>query len=428
MTYVEQTWEDENISYPASAARMQHIETGLAAVSNGGSSSPKPTIVLLGDSITTRNQLSNDSTHISHDTRGYWTWAGVFLGQRIAPLNFAGVAGERTDQILLRVQSGALAYNPGWVLVQAGVNDVAQSVASSTVIANLTAIYTAILATGARVVATTITPNNANTSAQNLIRSQVNEWMRAYAALTPGIVLCDWASAVTATNTQNWIGSPSMSPDGEHPNTYGAARMGRMLANTLAPFLAGSPAIGLPVANLDATNAVQNSFFDASLIAQWTFGGTSTNSQVARSDEIAGNWEQMVTASATLAYARYLISSPSTYFTLGADLVYCVAEVQSDAWVAASQLELDVVFRDSSNATIIEGYDMWNSQGDVFPLENQPGYENGATKTHVLRTPAIVIPSNCASIFAQAQFTGQGNVRWGRIACRKLAAPMTVLA
>ena len=32
MTYIEQTWQDSNAAYPLSAARMTHIEDGLAAV------------------------------------------------------------------------------------------------------------------------------------------------------------------------------------------------------------------------------------------------------------------------------------------------------------------------------------------------------------------------------------------------------------
>jgi lysophospholipase L1-like esterase len=388
--------------------------------SNSGSLPIPGTVALLGDSITQRHVIGDSASVSGHDTRGYWTWAAILLRQRLALVKVAGVAGDRTDQMQARYATDIAPSAPGWLVVQAGVNDVTQGVSAATIISNLTSLYTTAIAAGTRVIATTITPNTGWSAAQKLVRAQVNEWMRGYASTQRGIVLCDWSATVTDEHSGLWI--TGYSPDNTHPNTKGAARMGKALADTISPILASYPALGLPVSNDDPTNGAPNSFFDT-LGAAWTFGGTSTNTTVARTDQIPGNWQQQVTASAVNCFTRYSQDSPANFFALGTDLVYGVCEMQSDAFTSATVLELDLIFRDVGNTQIYIASDIKNSQADPFPLENQPGLGT----THVLRTPAVVIPAATAHILLQAQFTGQGTVRWGRLAMRKLAAPLTAM-
>jgi lysophospholipase L1-like esterase len=120
------------------------------------------TVVALGDSIT---QLGS-----------YPTRLGSLLGSGWQVLN-EGITGQTTTAIAARVATSATERSTAaYVIVAAGINDVAQGVSAGTIQTNLQAIYTALSGAGKTVVALNIPPfgNNADwTSGKQAVSTAV---------------------------------------------------------------------------------------------------------------------------------------------------------------------------------------------------------------------------------------------------------------
>jgi lysophospholipase L1-like esterase len=171
--------------------------------------------------------------------RSFMTWANMYLGQRLRWVRTGTFGGERTDQLLPRVDAEVLAHQSGWVLVTAGANDVAQDVAAATVIANLSAIFDKIRAAGRNVCALTIVPSTSYTSGRIAVLHQVNDWLRAYQHTTKGVVVVDAWKAMADPGTG--FPNTAMVVDGVHQSQAGAWRVGRMIADALAPLIPNTP-------------------------------------------------------------------------------------------------------------------------------------------------------------------------------------------
>ncbi|NUR27325.1 MAG: hypothetical protein HOV83_16010, partial [Catenulispora sp.] len=273
------------------------------------------TFIPLGDSLTNNGSTSYDATSqglgnplVGYSVRGYWVWASVLLGHRLKLIRNAGISGETAEQILTRVDADVIAYSPGWCIVEAGRNSVSAGTSSATIIATLTSIYNKLLAAGIRVVATTITPRDTDTTADLLVLFTVNSWMKEYVRTRPGMVLADMHAAVADPTTGDWLSGYSF--DGLHPGALGGRKMGPVLADALDPLV---PKADLLVAsNADATNLVPNGLctgtggavgtgVTGSVATNWRVDGTSTitatASKVARTDGKPGEWQQINVAS-----------------------------------------------------------------------------------------------------------------------------------
>lgn len=142
-----------------------------------------PVFVMLGDSIfsgATRNAqlFSNVSGsgggNIQYDPTSDIGWhikeATGWTYQNL------GIPGQRTDQIFARVQD-AINANPKFILLEGGVNDIAQSVAVATAESNWTTVLTTIKAAGITPVCMLVLPWTNGNSTQNGNVDTLNAWL-----------------------------------------------------------------------------------------------------------------------------------------------------------------------------------------------------------------------------------------------------------
>jgi lysophospholipase L1-like esterase len=198
----------------------------------GGAANAPPTLVALGDSITTPVGTGSD--------QDWLRWADP--EGRFELLGNAGVGGERTDQIFARVEADVLAHRPQWVTVLGGTNDISQGVGAEPIIFNLTRIYDTLDAAGIRFIAITIPPQIMMTPDQLAVHGAVNTWLRERVqADWPGSLLGDWSAALSV-NGDGVSPIPEFFPDGVHFRVAGAEAAGRALAPTFAGILEPAPA------------------------------------------------------------------------------------------------------------------------------------------------------------------------------------------
>lgn len=187
---------------------------------------PAPlTLVALGDSLTHPVGTGTDDD--------WWRWANP--EGRFELLANAGVPGDRTDQVLARVEQEVVARRPAWATVLAGTNDIGQGVGAEPIIFNLTRIYDALAAADIRFVAITIPPLVMMTPDKVATHEAVNAWMRERVeADWPGVgVLADWSAALS-TNGDGISPAAGFFPDGVHFSAAGAQAAGTALAPVFA--------------------------------------------------------------------------------------------------------------------------------------------------------------------------------------------------
>lgn len=164
-----------------------------------------PTVVFLGDSITSGHRLSVD---VAFPHR---------LGQALGiPVVNAGISGDTTEGGLSRLERDVLAHHPRLVVVELGVNDVLGRWPRERTVANLRTITQRIRAQGAAVILVHITlpgvPGDGH-------RRHLREIARAEGA----ILVEDFLDGVV----------PGRTYDGLHPDEQGHA----ILAERLLPVL-----------------------------------------------------------------------------------------------------------------------------------------------------------------------------------------------
>lgn len=400
------------------------------------------TIALLGDSITAMTVAQN-GVYTTKDARGYWGWASMRLGQRIdlvaraGTLN-GGITGQTTAQILARVQSDVIDLAPGWCHVLAGTNDMLQSVPVATTIANLTAIYNTLAAAGIRVVAGTIPPFAAATTAQFRLTEALNQFVRSQGLTRRGFVVADY-HAVLAGPTGTWrIATVAYTADGTHPSAGGAARMGKVLADALAPRV---PAVNrLPSSNMDDAdsgaalpNLAPNPMFTGTtgtvgaggsgvMPTSWTLnrsGGSGSLtgtvvSVVSRTDDKPGQWLQI--ASTTIVDA-IRVQAPSIAGVTAGDRIQVMVEFETEGITDLSTLRAIAIGSDSTAgyATRVAAYDI-----DLNSADDREVFPNGMIPSSgVLQTPWVTYPANSNILTVGVDFTGVGTLRLARFAIRK---------
>lgn len=378
---------------------------------------PRPnTIVWLGDSITANGGRQTVSPY--YNSNGFWCWGQFFMGHRLQTLNNAGVAGERSDQMLARITTDVLAYSPGWCHVLAGTNDVGQAVAMSTIKTNLAAIWSRLDAAGIRVIAGTIPPRSTYTGTMQSDTHELNAWIRAQGRARTNLTVVDYYAAVTDPSNGNYIssstaggGGQGVSPDGIHPGNAGAPRMGKALAATLTPLLPANPSG--PSSEGDLVNALLYSRFTAGTVGSATpptgwlesgvTGGPVVYSRTSRATAdpggVPGQWLTMTVPNGchgTLVNSNLRGSS----WAVG-DIVVGALEIQrtginASAALSTSGVSLQVVALGPNTAL---GDLAWTYGSS----DNQPFWDHAG----IMRTPPLTIPANTTGLKLQMSF-GEG--------------------
>lgn len=171
--------------------------------------------------------LGDSITYGTPDPASGWvaTLEGSDTG--FASIVNAGVSGDRTDQMLARLERSLLAGRPTRILVLGGTNDIAQGVPVATIAANLERIVERGSAAGAQMVLLTIPP-----------RAE-REYLAATVALDAaideiggqrGVQVIDINGALAASDGTF---RTDLTDDGIHPNAAGY----RLMAMTIAAAL-----------------------------------------------------------------------------------------------------------------------------------------------------------------------------------------------
>lgn len=210
---------------------------------SAGAAVIRPKFALLGDSISefsSGQRLPPLSSPISiWRNDGYATWLRILSGQRInLPLeNNFGVSGDRLDQILARVNS-VFNSNAGYCIVQGGTNDITQSTAFATMVANWKAIISRLRTRGIVPICVPIPPRgDALTATQILTQLRFNNYIQEY-CYANGLIFVQWDKYLLdqASATSAPI-SGMMRSDNIHPAISGGYYMGKALSETLSALL-----------------------------------------------------------------------------------------------------------------------------------------------------------------------------------------------
>ena len=140
-----------------------------------------------------------------------------------------GIAGQRSDEILPRLEEDLETFKPDVTVLLAGVNDVYQGYSADTVKSNLKKMYTLASKNGRKLVVCTILPYNTADEIRQKRILEINEWIRAQAK-THGFIFCDTFQALSSPDQPFHL---TNSPDGVHPSIDDYKRMGAAIADAL---------------------------------------------------------------------------------------------------------------------------------------------------------------------------------------------------
>lgn len=257
--------------------------------------------IALGDSI---DQMSDQGSNYSAGS--IFSALCILSNQRVKWLGNAGIGGNTTTQVLARVQTDAIAYNPGVVIIGGGVtNDHGQGFDPTTTRANLTAIRDALWAAGITVVVRNVPPtDNPGGGAYNTVAThravvqQHNAWLRNWAAIN-GIPLLDYYAPLVDETTGGYLSG--LTGDGTHPTLPAAGTVAQSVINAgLPPCWTGIPQLTTAVgdgADLLAGTGLFLGAISGGVPAGWDhYGDAAATVSVVPDTAIPGNWVQLVGA------------------------------------------------------------------------------------------------------------------------------------
>ncbi|RYX78960.1 SGNH/GDSL hydrolase family protein [bacterium] len=383
---------------------------------NGGTLLLPNTVALLGDSITMQN-----STVDGYKANGYFIWANALLGQRFNFIGQFGASGKTTNDLITEGHVANAANSPAsWVIELSGTNSLAASSAQQ-IADQRRSIWRTLTAAGKRVVVCTITPRDNPGDGQTTwdkVR-EANRIIISYASSEPGVVLCDWYSTLVnpTTGKVNLVNLY----DGVHPNSVGASKMGRFLADTLDSIIPKGNSVFAPDA-YDPRSLMPNPF----MLGDTSGGATSTNfyaigsgtysrSKVPRTDAIPGEWQQLtVTAAPNPATDGGQVQQQNTAVGVDwnvGDTVYGVMEFETDAagW-AGRHLQLSIDFFQGATPVPSPSSLRYGSN-EIIALAADPLRPTRG----ILRTPNAQVTTGATRIQANVYMRGLGTIRVGRL-------------
>jgi lysophospholipase L1-like esterase len=405
------------------------------------------TAILLGDSIT-----AQCGTFAANTNRNWCiaNWLNVLMGQPFLFVHDGGVSGERTDQILLRVQTDALAYKPGWCFVLGGHNDLSQmntatpvqdgngvTITSTSIIGYLRTIYQTLGAGGCKVVAFTPTPTNMPTTTWTIEKKlawfTVRNWILEYAKSAPNFYVVDAGAAYIDNTSFNPTDLPANTLDRIHPNQLGGYRIAALGAAALANAIT-APAV-LPLTSSDTTNLLPNGLvtgatgllgnasfatgsgagFASGAVATnatlYNFGTTTVGSKGTRSDGMGET--QIITTTGSTASPTAMLQMNASSATAG-DTVYGEVEVLSASVQGGIYVGVQVGSVLLSNPEYASMRNTTSADGDLGGV---------VLGRMVFRTNNIVLPSDPTSLSVRFWLRGAGTATLGRVLVTKVVTP-----
>jgi lysophospholipase L1-like esterase len=233
------------------------------------------TTVMCGDSITGFNNTPDANGRWSD--QGYVKWADFYLNARLDIVKNAGIPGNTCADLLGRIFTDVIAFNPQYVIELCGTNDlgaplvndvrtpgatlnglgaavIAQAVKDTVanVIRCKATYYQAMLEAGIKVFACSIGPSSDWLGYQHGrdIWAQVTAWQRSFCLTTPGMTFVDVATPMIDSQSAASVPkNQGVDNDGLHPYTRSAQAMGLALADELDDIV---PAVPYPLFVVDS--------------------------------------------------------------------------------------------------------------------------------------------------------------------------------
>jgi lysophospholipase L1-like esterase len=176
-------------------------------------------VACLGDSITEGSPYW-DSRRRSGDPEGQWQHWAARRFPELDLRNF-GIWGERTDEIATRFDEAVAGAEA--LVVQGGINDIAQGRSVDEAARNLGALVERGLALGLPVAVCDVLPWNNGTTAQAAAIRDLNERVRAL-----GVPLLPFHDTLEDPERPGRMRAEWTNEDGDHPSIAGYRRLGEL--------------------------------------------------------------------------------------------------------------------------------------------------------------------------------------------------------
>lgn len=371
-------------------------------------------VVLFGDSLTGAND--GYETVDNPSVRGYFNWARGFLGDSLDLMAVAGVGGETTTDMLARVDAAA-ANDADVAIVCAGANDVTQAVVASTTIGNIDTIVQTFVGAGMHVILTTVPPTEgADTAAEQDALLAVNDHIRGLHDPAAGVTIAD-IYPVLADGAPNVV-KAGMAYDTVHWTEVGAAHVGRVVADALAPLLPVQVTEWHGPAS--AANIHGNPLFEESGSGWTAYDGTASYVPSAQHD---GNVALLTLAGSTGTEPRlqYIENIADGRFAVG-DSIIIKADVEWDLTsyqAARDQATVDVrlLARKSDAAgSAVTGFRYAMQSESGFRVSNVNGLLQGRG---VWRTAPYTVEADIDRLYMRF---GVASAETGVVKCHRFAA------
>lgn len=218
--------------YPAPQGGLARQDSNGALLNSSAAADPRPTIWLIGDSHTGRNQTGATYATAGNYSSfwGFMNHAQMLDGQKFRVLGFAGVGGQTVEQVAARLQAdlAALGELPQYVCVLAGTNNIGGESAQSLVAKLRSLLWQPLRSLGIRLIACTLPPVSTASADTKAKTAWVNDAIRKEALTTPNTIVCDFERAITEPSTGSWrtVAGKALTSDNTHGNTVGAFYMG----------------------------------------------------------------------------------------------------------------------------------------------------------------------------------------------------------
>ena len=176
-------------------------------------------VACLGDSITEGSPYW-DSRRRAGDAQGQWEHWAALLHPELELRNF-GIWGERTDEIAARFDAAAAGAEV--LIVQGGINDIAQRRAVEAAAAQLAAMIERGLSLGLQVAVCDVLPWNNGTPAQATAIGELNARIRSL-----GVPLLPFHDTLEDPAQPGRMKDEWCNEDGDHPSLAGYRRLGEL--------------------------------------------------------------------------------------------------------------------------------------------------------------------------------------------------------
>lgn len=212
-----------------------------------------------------------------------------------------GIGGQTTTQTLARFQADVIDLNPTNVVIEGGVNDVAQGVSSSTILSNIESEVSAAESAGIKPYLVLILPwSNANTAQSD----QVNYLNTQYQALTSTyttLEIIDARSTVGDQSGTRWDIKSEYNADGVHFTENGYDLLGQFVSDAMSGVTAPTAAFSASASSGSVPLVVQFTDQSTNTPTSWLWdfgdGATSTAQNPTHTYSTAGTYTVVLAVS-----------------------------------------------------------------------------------------------------------------------------------